>query len=134
FKELLDIFNEPMFIAKVLLVLPKEIASHEKKLQNEVEKILNKDVLLFIAESLRDKKISKEQIKLVMEKIVRGEEMKKAIEFEEKAENAEEEILKIIKEKPGLSENAYMGLVMKEMRGKVNAGEVMGIIRKLMGK
>ena len=69
-----------------------------------------------------------------MEKIVRGEEMKKAIEFEEKAENAEEEILKIIKEKPGLSENAYMGLVMKEMRGKVNAGEVMGIIRKLMGK
>jgi Glu-tRNA(Gln) amidotransferase subunit E-like FAD-binding protein len=134
FKELLDIFNEPMFIAKVLLVLPKEIASHEKKLQNEVEEILNKDVLIFIAESLRDKKISKEQIKLVMEKIVRGEEMKKAIQFEEKSENAEEEILKIIKEKPGLSENAYMGLVMKEMKGKVNAGEVMGIIRKLTGK
>jgi len=134
FKELLDIFNEPMFIAKVLLVLPKEIASHEKKLQNEVEEILNKDVLIFIAESLRDKKISKEQIKLVMEKIVRGEEMKKAIQFEEKSENAEEEILKIIKEKPGLSENAYMGLVMKEMKGKVNAGEVMGIIRKLLNK
>jgi len=134
FKELLDIFNEPMFIAKLLLVLPKEIASHEKKLQNEVEEILNKDVLTFIAESLRDKKISKEQIKLVMEKIVRGEEMKKAIQFEEKTENAEEEILKIIKEKPGLSENAYMGLVMKELRGKVNAGEVMGIIRKLLNK
>ena len=134
FKELLDIFNEPMFIAKILLVLPKEIASHEKKLQNEIEEILNKDVLTFIAESLRDKKISKEQIKLVLEKIVRGEEMKKAIEFEEKAENVEEKILKIIKEKPGLSENAYMGLVMKELRGKVNAGEVIGIIRKLLNK
>ncbi|VVB82795.1 Glutamyl-tRNA(Gln) amidotransferase subunit E [uncultured archaeon] len=134
FKELLYIFNEPMFIAKVLLVLPKEIASHEKKMQNEVEEILNKDVLTFIVESLRDKKISKEQIKLVMEKIVEGQEMKKAIEFEKKAENVEEEILKIIKEKPGLSENAYMGLVMKEMKGKVNAGEVMGIIRKLLNK
>lgn len=134
FKDLLDIFNEPMFIAKLLLVLPKEIASHEKKLQNEVEEILNKDVLIFIAESLREKKISKEQVKLVLEKIVKGEEMKKAIEFEEKAENVEEEILKIIKEKPGLSENAYMGLVMKELRGKVNAGEVMGIIRKLLNK
>ncbi len=151
FKELLDIFNEPMFIAKILLVLPKEIASHEKKSTNDVgsgedlnkvqmqfaasrqiEEILNKDVLTFIAESLRDKKISKEQIKLVMEKIVRGEEMKKAIEFEEKSENVEEEILKIIKEKPGLSENAYMGLVMKEMKGRINAGEVMEIVRKLM--
>jgi hypothetical protein len=27
-----------------------------------------------------------------------------------------------------------MGIVMKEMKGKVNAGEVMGIIRKLTGK
>ncbi len=134
FKELLEIFDEPMFIAKLILVLPKEIASHEKKSTNEVEEILTKDVLTFVAESLRDKKISKEQIKLVLEKIVRGEEMNKAIKFEEKAGNIDEEILKIIKEKPGLSENAYMGLVMKELRGKVNAGEVMGIIRKLLNK
>jgi Glu-tRNA(Gln) amidotransferase subunit E-like FAD-binding protein len=134
FKELLEIFDEPMFIAKILLVLPKEIASHEKKMTEEVEKILNKDVLIFIAESLKNKKISKEQVKLVLERIVKGEEMEKAIEFEKQEENVEEEILKLIKEKPGLSENAYMGLVMKEMKGKVNAGEVMRIIRKLTGK
>lgn len=134
FKEMLEIFHEPMFIAKILLVLPKEIASHEKKSLNEVENILNKEVLIFVAESLKNKKISREQVKLVLEKIVKGEEMEKAIEFEKQNENVEEEILKLIKEKPGLSENAYMGLVMKEMKGKVNAGEVMGIIKKLMRK
>jgi len=134
FKELLEIFDEPMFIAKILLVLPKEIASHEKKMTEEVEKILNKDVLIFVVESLKNKKISREQVKLVLERIVQGKEMEKAIEFEKQEENVEEEILKLIKEKPGLSENAYMGLVMKEMRGKVNAGEVSGIIRKLLNK
>jgi Glu-tRNA(Gln) amidotransferase subunit E-like FAD-binding protein len=134
FKEMLEIFHEPMFIAKILLVLPKEIASHEKKSQNEVENILNKDVLIFIAESLKNKKISREQVKLVLERIVQGKEMEKAIEFEKQNENVEEEILKLIKEKPGLSENAYMGLVMGKMKGKVNAGEVMNIIRKLLNK
>ncbi len=132
FKELLDIFNEPTLMAKLMLVFPKEIASHEKKSLNEVEEILNKDVLIFIAESLRDNKISREQIKLVLEKIVNGESMEKAIEFKKHDGNVEEEILKIIKEKPGLSENAYMGLVMKEMKGRINGGEVMGIIKKLL--
>jgi glutamyl-tRNA(Gln) amidotransferase subunit E len=133
FKELLEIVDEPMFIAKILLVLPKEIASHEKKSIDEVEGILSKDVLIFVVESLKNKKISREEIKLVLERIVKGETMEKAIEFE-KSDNVsvEEEILKIIKEKPGLSENAYMGLVMKELRGKINAGDVMGIIKKLL--
>ena len=42
----------------------------------------------------------------------------------------EEKISKIIKEKPGLSVNAYMGLVMKQLRGKISGKEVSGIIRK----
>jgi len=44
----------------------------------------------------------------------------------------EEEILKIIKDKPGLSINAYMGLVMKKFKGKVNGKEVAEIIKKLV--
>ena len=134
FKELLDILNEPMFIAKILLVLPKEIASHEKKSIEEVDGILNKEILISVTEFLRDKKISREQIKLVLERIVKGDNVEKAVEFEKQDDNIEEEILKIIKEKPNISENAYMGLVMKEMKGKVNAGEVMGIIKKILNK
>jgi Glu-tRNA(Gln) amidotransferase subunit E-like FAD-binding protein len=131
FKELLDLFNEPMLIAKILLVFPKELASHEKKTAEEIGEILNKDILTFVVEMLRIGKISKEQVKTVLERIVKGENREKAIEFKKEEGNIEEVILKLIKEKPGLSENAYMGLVMKEMKGKVNAGEVMGIIRKL---
>ncbi|VVB84007.1 Glutamyl-tRNA(Gln) amidotransferase subunit E [uncultured archaeon] len=135
FKELLEILNEPILIAKILLVFPKEIASHEKKTLNEIEEKLNKDVITFVIESLKTKKISKENVKSVLEKISRGEEPKRAVEFG-KQDNiiTEEAVMKIIKEKPNLSENAYMGLVMKEMKGKISGGEVMEIIRKLLNK
>jgi Glu-tRNA(Gln) amidotransferase subunit E-like FAD-binding protein len=131
FKELLNLLNEPMLIAKILLVFPKELASHEKKTTEEIGEILNKDILTFVVEMLRIGKISREQVKHVLERIVKGENREKAIEFKKEEGNVEEVILKLIKEKPGLSENAYMGLVMKEMKGKVNAGEVMGIIKRL---
>ena len=41
--------------------------------------------------------------------------------------------LKIIKQKPGLNANAYMGLVMKEFKGKVDGKSAMDIINKLAG-
>src|SRR4030042_515147 len=132
FKEMLEIYNEPNLIAKVLLVFPKEIASHEKKSTEEILKILNKDVMVFVAESLKAGKISKEQIKNVLERIVKGEEKEKAVEFKKlDMGTAEEKIMKIIQSKPGLSENAYMGLIMKELKG-INARDVIEIIRKLL--
>jgi len=44
----------------------------------------------------------------------------------------EERIMKIIQEKPGLSEKAYMGLVMKEFKGKVDGRKAAEIIQKFM--
>lgn len=132
FKELLEIYDEPNLVAKLFLVFPREIASHKKKQTFEVEEILNKEVLIFVLEKLKDKKITKEQIKNVLEKIVDGEEMEKAISFKKHDGNVEEQIMNLIKSKPGLSENAYMGLVMKEFRGKINGNEAMEIIKKLV--
>ena len=63
FKELLEIYDDPNLVAKIFLVFPREIASHKKKEIFEVEEILNKEVLVFVLEKLRDKKISKEQRK-----------------------------------------------------------------------
>ena len=40
--------------------------------------------------------------------------------------------MNIIKEKPGLNANAYMGLVMKEFKGKVSGGEAMEMIKKFV--
>jgi Glu-tRNA(Gln) amidotransferase subunit E-like FAD-binding protein len=132
FKELLKILNEPSLIAKIILVFPKEIASHEKKTIKEVEKMLNKDVLAFIVERLKERKISREHVKNVLEKIVRGEEVEEAVAVKKhEAKDVEEKIMKLIKSKPGLSENAYMGLVMKQLKG-LSGREAREIIKKLL--
>ncbi len=132
FKELLNIHNEPTLIAKILLVFPREIAAHEKKMVSEVDEILNKDTIASVVDALKMKKISREHIKLVLERIVEGQEFEKAIEFNKRENNiVEEEVLKLIKSKPGLSENAYMGLVMKNIKG-ISGKEAMDMIRKLV--
>ncbi len=132
FKELLKILNEPTLIAKVLLVYPKEIASHEKKTAKEIEKILNRDVIAAVAEAIKHKKISREHVKQAMTKIALGGSLEDTLTLK-KGENVEEEIMKIIKAKPGLSENAYMGMIMKEIKG-VSGKEAREIIKKLLNK
>jgi Glu-tRNA(Gln) amidotransferase subunit E-like FAD-binding protein len=131
FRELLEIINNPKLIAKVLLIFPKEIASHEKISISKLNKLLNKDVLIYVLENIKKKKVSETQIKHVLEKIVKGESLEDAIIFEkEDLDVIEEKIMKIIKDKPGLSEKAYMGLVMKEFKGKIEGREAMEIIKK----
>ena len=49
-----------------------------------------------------------------------------------KINEIEEKFLKIIEEKPGLNANAYMGLVMKEFKGKIDGKIAMEIIKKLV--
>ena len=50
----------------------------------------------------------------------------------EKIENLEEEILKLIKKKPGLTINAYMGLIMSKFKGKINPKQASDILKKLL--
>lgn len=133
FRELIDILNEPVLISKILLMFPKEIAAHENKSLDEVNKKLEKDVIADVVEALRDDKISKSHVRIVLERIVKGQGVDKAIKFEKvDLGNVVDKIIKIIKEKPGLSEKAYMGLVMKELKGKVSGKEVIEIIHRLM--
>ncbi len=130
FRELLAIVNKPQLIAKILLIFPKEIASHKKIKLLEVESKIEDyvgDVLGLVAKG----KLSESQIKHVLEKIVKGKSFKQTVVFEKQDVNfIEEKIMKIIKEKPGLSEKAYMGLVMKEFKGKVDGKTAMEIIGK----
>ena len=71
------------------------------------------------------------EIKEVMEEVVLGKNVKEAVK-REKIENLEEEVLKLVKEKPGLSVNAYMWLIMKKFKGKVSGKEVVEILKKLV--
>jgi hypothetical protein len=44
--------------------------------------------------------------------------------------DVEEDIMNIIREKPGLSPNAYMGLVMRNLNGRISGKEAIEIIKK----
>jgi len=131
FRELLEIIDKPQLIAKILLIFPREIASHKKISNEKIEKILTKDVLVFVIEALKKKRISEGQVKRVLEGIVEGENLKNALSLKKEDTNIiEEKIMKMIKDKLGLSSNAYMGLVMKEFEGKISGKEAMEIIKK----
>ena len=131
FKEMLHVIQNPNLIVKVLLIFPKEIASHEKISFKEVEKILTLDSIGNVLENVKRGKIHESDIKNILKDIVKGETYDKYVKIKtEKISNIEEKIMKIIGEKPGLSTNAYMGLVMKEFGGKISGKEAMEIIKK----
>ena len=129
FKNLIN-FGKAQLVAKTLLLWPKEIATKTGKTLEEVEEKLEdyfSDVLI----SVKKKKISEGDIKNVLGKLVEGVSFSDAVKIE-KVDNGdiEERIMKIIKSKPGLAPNAYMGLVMKEFGRKIDGKKAMEIIGK----
>jgi len=133
FKALLEVVNEPMLVAKSLLIyqneLIKKFAKAGKPIEELTERINNS--LEPVLEAVRKNQISQNQIKEAMENVAKGLDVKEAIKFEKQdAHVVEEKIMKIIKNKPGLSEKAYMGLIMKEFKGKIGGREAMEIIQK----
>ncbi len=130
FENLLKLFNEPRFIYQVLVEIPKEISSHEGK---DVSEILSLDIIESIVNNIVSKDISKADVKHVMTEIVKGKSFNEAIKIEKlDLEEIESEIAKLIENKPGLSKGAYMGLIMKEFKGKITGKEVNDILEKLM--
>ncbi len=129
FEVLLDIYNNPNFVAKILLVLPKEIASHEKISAD----IFNLDIIEQILTAVANKIISEGDVKQVMEKIAKGQNILEALRVEKiDLSEMEGEIVKIVKSKPGLSAGAYMGLVMAKFKGKISGKDVSDILTKLV--
>lgn len=133
YKILINIYNHPSLIAKMLAIWPKEIASHEKLAVEIVNKRLTIDVLEIIAEKLKEGKIEETDVKKIMTEIVKGKAIEEALKVEKvDVTEIEEEVKKLVKEKPGLSVNAYMGLLMQKYKGKIDAVKVVEILRKCM--
>ncbi len=131
FNELLAVYNKPELVTKMLTIWQADLVKKLKKTKRQVEKKFTLDILETILQAVQSGKISEQEVREVMEEIIKGKEVKEAVE-REKIENLEEEVLKIIKEKPGLTINAYMGLIMKKFKGKANGKEVMEILKKLV--
>ena len=131
FTEFVKVYNNPKLIGRILLNIPKEIAGHSKLSVIEVDKLFTKDLIIHILEKVKNKELLENQVKMVLEKYTKNNNLEKALKFEKEDRSVvEERIMKIIKEKPGLSEKAYMGLIMKEFHGKIDGKEAVEIFKK----
>lgn len=133
FEALLKIINDPNFIAKVLLLIPKDIAMHEKI--DNIEEILNYDILESVVLSVYNGKIKREDIKHVLTEIAKGKPFNEAIKIEKaNIGEIEGEIAKLVESKPGLTIGGYMGIIMEKFKGKISGKEVTEILNKLLKK
>lgn len=133
YKELYHNHGNGILIGKMLLLFPKELSTKMKISLEEVEEKLNLDVLSFILDMVYRDKLHEANIKDIFSKILKGKAVEDAVKIEKiDLSNIEEKVMKIIKEKPGLNANAYMGLVMKDFKGKISGQEAMEIIRKFV--
>jgi Glu-tRNA(Gln) amidotransferase subunit E-like FAD-binding protein len=132
YKSLLKVLNEPQFVGRVLIELPREIAGHEGK---DVKDALNLEVIEEIVKAVANEKIEKSDVKHVMTEIVNGKSFEEAIKIEKvDLGDVEKEIAEIVKKKPGLSIGGYMGLIMAKFKGKVNGKEATAILEKLLNR
>lgn len=131
FKELLSTFNKPNLVAKLLLLYPREIASHEKISLEDVEKKLNLDIIEEILQKIKKEEIKEEQAKQIMLGVIKGKPAEESMKVEKiSLHDIETETQELIKSKPGLSIGAYMGLLMQKFKGKSSGKEIMEILKK----
>lgn len=133
FKELSLLYNDLDLIAKMLVLWPKDFAKKLNKTQEVIEDILNLDVLENVIDMLKKEKIKKYDVQEILLEIAEGKSVKEVIERERVDSNVVEEfIIKLVKQSPGLRENAYLGMVMKEFKGKISGKEAMDILKKYL--
>ncbi|MEK6892024.1 MAG: Glu-tRNA(Gln) amidotransferase subunit GatE [Nanoarchaeota archaeon] len=117
---------EPLTIANTLVNIPKEIKT---RFNLDSSKLTEKDfeeVLSYLNEG----KIAKEAVLELLIKKIKNEKIDlKHFESVSDAE-LENEIKKLIQEKPNLNIGAYMGLVMSKHRGKVEGKKIMEMLKK----
>jgi Asp-tRNA(Asn)/Glu-tRNA(Gln) amidotransferase B subunit len=89
-----------------------------------------------IYQAIIKEKVPESSAKQIMLDIIHGQDINEILK-ETKTQSSsssltdlEHQIQAIIKEKPNLSLNAYMGLVMQKFKGKVDAKQVSEILKK----
>ncbi len=137
FKSLLNVLNQPSLVAKSMLIYQPELAKKFGKFEKEISRISNvlNNSLEPLLIAVKKHKLEANHIKEAMKRIAQGIKISEAIKIKRKDINdVEEKILKIIKEKPGLSLKAYMGQVMKEFKGGISGKDASEIIKKYVEK
>ncbi len=138
-----DAFNELLkskvnvnLIAKALVMFPKHIAGSEGLSVEGVCNRLNVDLLGKVFDYVKKKKISESAVRQVLVSYVKDKNLEKAIKrvsIKKISSSAVKgEIQKVLKQKPGLSQGAYMGLLMGKLKGKAAPQDIAKMLKELM--
>ena len=136
FLTLIRIYNKDAnLVGKMVTLWRNEFATKTKKSLEEIKSALSERALENILILVRDEKLDSGDVKAVMMKIAEGVKFDEAIKVEKISDDEVEKLVrKIVKEKPGLREGAYMGIVMKEFKGKVDARKAAEIVKRILGQ
>ena len=119
-------------VAKMITLWRSEFASKLKKSLEEIKAALNESMLERVLEKLGEGKISEGDVKEVLFKVASGEGLESALKVEKLGDDElEKKISDIIKEKPGLRGNAYMGLVIAKLGTSVDKRKAMEILNRI---
>lgn len=128
-RDIIDSFNTLLKINKDSNLIAKMLTLWQKPLPKKLTEAQLEKILL----ALNKKQIEKSDIQQVMNSVSKGNLIESVLKIEKIDLNkVEEEIRKLIKQKPGLRPNAYMGLIMQKFEGKTNPKQVMEIINKIL--
>lgn len=134
FLELIKVYNKDAnLVGKMVSLWRNDISSKSSKSIEEVKEVLSQDVLEEILERVSSGELESGDVKEVMDKVFAGEVLESAVKIEKISDDEiEKKVRDIVKEKPGLRPNAYMGLLMKEFKGKLDAKKAMEIINRVL--
>lgn len=121
-------------VAKMITMWRNEFATKMKKPIDEIIRVLTTKVYEGVLSAVAEGKISAGDVKHVLMKILGGVEVSKALHIEKISDDEiEAAVRKLMKEKPGLRPNAYMGGLMAQFKGKLDAKKAMEIIVRVLG-
>lgn len=134
FNVLMQVYDKDAnLVAKMICLWRNEFASKTKKSFEEIKEILNEAVLEKVLEALAEGEINDGHVKHVLWKVVNGENVENALEIEEADHNVlEQEIVKIVGEKPGLTTGAYMGIIIGKLGANIDKRKAMDILGRLV--
>jgi len=134
FETLLKVYNrDANLIAKMIVLWRNEFSSKMNKSYGEVKDILTERVLEKILVAMIDGKINEGDVKGVMLDMVNGKNFEEAIKIDRVDDNKlEEEIIKIVKEKPGLGTGGYMGIIIQKLGNNVDKRKAMEILKRIV--
>ncbi len=134
FETLIKVYNKDAnLVAKMVTLWRNEIATKLKQSPEKISEILNERVLETVLEAINENKITERDAKQVLESIAQGTPIGQALKVEKITDDEiEASVRALIKEKPGLRPNAYMGLIMKEFKGKIDAQKAMELINRVL--